>query len=160
MNSAEHTTLASWYLGELGGEARFLALAASSSDRARARKWETLAALEQETARRIAEVLATSQDPLPTENTDDDYAKTRIADLSNRPWHEQMSWLRDIAAEALEEMTREAAQLSLEMRPLVDYALAHERALVEFSIRELAGNENDSLQCVHRLLEPQSPQLR
>lgn len=150
MNSEQHAILASWYLGELGGEAMFLAMASRSPDRAR--KWEVLAALERETGRRIRTALATSQAPLLTESAGD-AAEARIGELSDRPWTDQMCWLRGIADEALEEMTREATSFPSEMRQLVEFVLAHEQALAEFATRELAGDEDDSLGAVHRLLE-------
>jgi hypothetical protein len=129
----------------------FLALAASCPDRERARKWEALAALEHETAGRIAKVLGAGQAPLPSGVDGNDEGEARIAGLSGRRWDEQMTWLKDIAADALESMSREAALFPSEMRQLVEFVLAHERALVEFATRELAGSDNDSLRAVHRL---------
>ena len=56
-----------------------------------------------------------------------------------------MHWLERIAADALEVMAREAGTLPAELATTSAWVLDHERALIDFARRELAGATTHSL---------------
>ena len=145
-------TLHEWYRGEVGGEALFLALDVAATDRNQAAKWRTLAALECATKQLLASAIMQLDGQLPASQPDPDLAPDRVAALAGQSWPELMHWLERIAADALEVMTREAGTLPAELATTGAWVLDHERALIDFARRELAGATAHSLDCAQAML--------
>jgi hypothetical protein len=146
--------LLEWYRGELGGEMLFAGLAAAAADPACAAKWNVLAELEHATGQRLAEaIVASGGRSLSAAGDQAHDAVARIDSLRGLGWPQLMTWLHGIAVDALESMTAEARSLPPQFASLVECVLAHERALVEFADRELAGDEPNALAAVRVLLE-------
>ena len=146
------TTLDEWYRGEVGGEALFLALAAVAADAGCAAKWRTLAALERATKERLEQSIRSLGGTLPDPSPDPDLARERVAALQGKAWPELMRWLEQIAADALEVMTRESVSLPASLNSTVAWVLDHERALLDFARHELAGDGVRSLARAHDML--------
>jgi hypothetical protein len=145
-------TLREWYLGEVWGEAAFLALAGEARDDASAEKWRGLARLELATRELIgASIRALGGTPPPIE-PQPDLTERRVRELAGKPWRELMQWLERMAAEALDVMTRESAALPAQLAPTVTWVLDHERALLEFAHHELAGDGARSLDRARAML--------
>ena len=145
-------TLREWYLGEVWGEAAFLALAGAARDDATAEKWRALAALELATRERIAaSIRALGGTPPPIE-PQPDLTANRVRELAGKPWSDLMQWVERMAAEALDVMTRESAELPALLAPTVTWVLDHERALIEFARREFAGDGTRSLDRTREML--------
>jgi hypothetical protein len=143
--------LVDWYRGEIGGEALFLTLAERSHDAKRAEQWRTLAALEAATRDRLGAALAGLGREPPSALPDPDLAPRRIAELSGLDWRELMRWLERIAIEAHDAMAVDARALPAALAPVADWVLEHERALIDFAIRELTGAD-DPLQHARSML--------
>ena len=150
-------TLHEWYRGEVGGEALFLALDVVATDREQGAKWRTLAALECATKQLLASAIMQLDGQLPTSQPDPDLAPERVAALAGKSWPELMHWLERIAADALEVMTREAGTLPAELATTGAWVLDHERALIDFARRELAGATANSLDCTQAMLARAAP---
>ena len=145
-------TLHEWYRGEIGGEALFLALDVAATDRNQGAKWRTLAALECATKDLLASAITQLDGRLPPPQPDPDLAPERIAALAGKSWPDVMRWLEHIAADALETMASEAGTLPAELATTSAWVLDHERALIEFARRELAGATAHSLDWARALL--------
>jgi hypothetical protein len=143
--------LEDWYVGEVGGEATFWVLA-QRSEPEHARKWLALAEVESQVAGRLAAVMASRNRSIPGCAQDVDRARDRCDALRGRSWPELMLWLRELAADALDEMRADAARLPAELIATGDLVVAHERALVEFADLEIAGRGTESLRRVQDFL--------
>ena len=146
------STLHEWYRGEVGGEALFLLLDAAATDRNHGVKWRTLAALECATKELLESAIRQLDGQLPPSEPDPDLAPERVAALAGKSWPQLMHWLERIAADALDVMTREAGALPPELATTSAWVLDHERALIEFARRELAGASARSLDSTQAML--------
>jgi hypothetical protein len=144
--------LLEWHSGEVGGAAFFSALAQGTDDPGLARKWLTLAQLEQCVAGRLRTVLqargvqvpATAADRLRGLKSAQEYANLEWRDALNRLQTELLGFVRDF--EAAE------SRMPEDIVPLAQFVTEHERALLEFVTRELAQDGLHSLDRVLRLL--------
>jgi hypothetical protein len=145
-------TLREWYLGEVWGEAAFLALAGAARDDVSAEKWRGLAALEVATRERIGRSIRELGGTPPPIEPQPDLTASRVRELAGKPWPDLMRWVERMAAEALDVMTRESVSLPAQLAPTVTWALDHERALLEFARQELAGDGARSLDRAREML--------
>lgn len=154
--------VAEWYCGEVGGAALF-GLLASRAAPTDALKWQALKAVESRMNQRLAETLNIRGVPLPDTSHLAQRAHQRCEPLRNLSWNDSMHWLHEIADAALVRMRSDAATLPAELAAVGDLVVAHEIALLEFALRELAPSEAArSLQPIedfmaHTAPKPQGP---
>jgi hypothetical protein len=142
------------YLGEVYGEALFETLAASESDGSRRGKWEVLARLERQTKERIQQFLDRACIPVPELPESARKGKDDARHLARVGWPDLMRGFRRELERFVAEF-REAENLDRsggELYDLLRRITAHEEALLQFVLRELAGGEDDSLDAVRELL--------
>ena len=131
--------LGDWYTGEVGGEALFWRLAELAPPDA-AGQWLALAAVEGRVAERLLHVLLGHDLPVPSTEASLEWARSRAEATARRLWRDQMTWLGEIAEEALDSMRRDAAALAPPFTAIASLVLRHEELLVEFAERELSGD--------------------
>jgi hypothetical protein len=144
--------LLDWLHGEVEGEKMFNALADAASTPTQTAKWRALAALERATAARLAQALSAAGITDVPDPGLDAYVAERIRDVVRIPWLAQMTWLHEIAMDALAGMSADAGRLPAALRPLGEFVSAHEQALIDFAALELEDREADSLAAVRELL--------
>ena len=141
------------FQGEVYGEALFRTLAERCDTQSRARKWRALERLEVETQRAIADALDRCGAAARPDAEQIELGVRHGEERSRVPW---LALLRDFRAEleALvgklergEKLARTAAEADVLRR-----ITAHERALLEWAVRELDGRA-DSLEPVYAMLE-------
>jgi hypothetical protein len=138
--------------GEVYGEATFAGLAEGTSDAEQRYKWRVCETLERETK----ELLARELEQRGTRATESPERREQGAALGRRlaavPWAMLMKGLRPELAKFVaeyEEAERSAPAAGAE---LARYITRHERALLEFVDRELAGRAAESVAPVVALL--------
>ena len=145
------------YQGEVYGEALFRALAEQETNEQRREKWRVLEQLERETKERIRPAVAelgatTEEDPARIKEGEDLAAR-----LAAVPWGDLMKGFRSELERFVSEFEKAEALAPPGGVELLRDITRHEKALLEFSVREIEGHEAHSLEPVLALLrEPTS----
>jgi hypothetical protein len=147
----EDAVLTAWYVGEVGGEALFSALAKWGAPEV-ARKWLALAEVEAAVASRLEAVLASRHLPIPRIDDAERRAQKRCEAVAGASWEHTMRWLLTLADNALTRMKVEAERLPAELATIGSLVVRHEIALVTFAELELAGNEVHALRSIETFL--------
>ena len=137
--------------GELWGKAFFEQLAVSTDDADHRAKWQVLAALEEATGNRIAPLIADDSD-LPSASVNQSVEST-VEVYQNLPWHEAMARMMIILDPAIERFRALLAQAPVEDRDVMQILVDHEVALKQFAERELAGDNDISLDPVRAVIK-------
>lgn len=151
-------TLVQRHDGEVYGEGVFAGLAETCADEARRYKWRVCEALERETKQLLARELG-ARGRSALESSD---RRKQGEELGRRlgavPWEPLMKGLRPELAKFVSEYEADEARAPANGLALARHITTHERALLEFVDRELAGRADDSVAPVLALLaEPPSP---
>ncbi len=144
------------YQGEVYGEALFRALAEREGHAERRQKWRTLQQLERETKERIRPAVAelgatTEEDPARCKEGEDLAAR-----LAAVPWDDLMKGFRTELEKFVREFEKAEELAPPEGAELARDITRHEKALLEFAVRELEGREAHSLEPVAALLRGSS----
>jgi hypothetical protein len=147
------TYLEERFQGEVYGEALFRTMAELAEDPERARKFRVLEQLERQTKERLLPALREAGGS-GAENPE------RVRDgeklggsLAKAPWIDLMRGFEQELRRFVEEFERAEALAPAGQEMLLRYVTAHERALLEFAIRELeTRSAADSLEAVLELL--------
>ncbi|HVQ89338.1 MAG TPA: hypothetical protein VMT88_14265 [Actinomycetes bacterium] len=87
-----------------------------------------------------------------------DVAQLDLERTKNQPWSQLLRWISADAATALDDylqLDELTNACSDDVRSVADDVIAHERAIISFCVKELAG-EIDSLREVRALVQPAS----
>jgi len=141
------------YRGEVAGEAFFTALAQQMAEPEHARKWRTLARLEQFVANRLRAVLEAEGVRIPAIEPDWQRGLRSAKEYAALSWPEALDRLLPELDRYVREFEASESRMPKNLLPLAQFVTAHERALVEFVTLELAQQGADSLAAALRLLE-------
>ena len=138
------------YQGEVTGEVLFATAAEATTDPDHRRKLEVLAELERKTREACAPAMV--RHGLPTDPDPQTVADARLLGeaVAQMSWSEFMASFAPITAEFLV-LYRRIGQVSPADSAESDLLVAHENALAEFALRELAGATDDSLELIEAL---------
>lgn len=139
------------WLGERFGEVFFTAMAQHAADEPMQSKWRQLAELERVTGARMAALLEAHGERAETEERIEvsDEVLSRYTDV---PHIEAMHHMRDVVEKAIVHFDQLLAVAPDEDVPAVRFLVEHEQALMTFVDCEIAGDAEDSLKDVERLL--------
>lgn len=140
------------FQGEVLGEALGAVLADKAQDPTQQQKWRCLEQLERETKERIRAVLQALG-----ENMEEDPAKREEGrvwgeSLATLSWAEAMAKLKPALEKYIRYFEKNEQLAPAEGQAIVRHITRHERALLEFTIRELEGQPADSLAPIQQIL--------
>ena len=153
MNDDYVTYLHECFQGEVLGEALGTALAESASDPDHRRKWRAFERLERETKQRIRVALEARGETVHEDPTRFAEAAKWADRYGAMPWDEAMSALRPVIEKYVRYFEKREAQAPADGRDVARAITRHERALLEFTVRELGGQSETSLEPIIRLLD-------
>lgn len=141
------------FQGEVLGEALGAALAESAQDPDHSQKWRFLEQLERETKDRIRAALGALG-----ENVEEDPAKksegeTWAAKIASQSWSETMTKLKPALEKYIHYFEKHEKLAPTDGLLIAQQITQHERAWLEFTIRELDGKTETSLEPITRLLD-------
>ena len=137
--------------GEQWGKAFFEQLAEATEDADHHAKWKVLAELEEATGNRLAPLIADDADPASAARTR--RVEPAVAAYSQLPWLEALAQMMTILDPAIERFRKLLAMAPDEDRETVQILFDHEIALKRFAERELAGDQQTSLDPVRAVIE-------
>jgi len=144
--------------GEVYGEAIFATMAETSADAAQRYKIRVLEALERETKQVIARALEARGVRVEESAERWKQGEEFGHKLARVPWELFMKGFRPELARFVAEFESAEASAPLDDRALARHITDHERALLEFTDRELAGRAADSAEPVLAfLVNPPEP---
>lgn len=141
------------FQGEVLGEALGAALATSASDPDHRRKWRAFERLERETKERIRQALEARGETVREDAHQRTEATKWAARYGAMPWNEAMAALRPVIEKYVRSFEQREAQAPADGRDVARAITQHERALLEFTVRELDGRSETSLEPIVRLLD-------
>ena len=141
------------FQGEVLGEALGAALAESASDPDHRRKWRAFERLECETKERIRMALEACDETVREDPQQRTEAEKWAARYGAMPWDEAMAALRPVIEKYIRYFEKREAQAPADGRDVARVITRHERALLEFTVRELDGRSEASLEPIVRLLD-------
>lgn len=144
--------IADAYHGEIGGEAVFGAMAEARSNPEEAHKIRVLERLERETKERLEREMvalgrATSPDAEAVEAR-----RSLGAQLGAAPWLDLIRAMQPELERFVETFRKAEALAPAGREDLARHVTAHEQALLDFCVAELAGEGEKSLDSVEKLL--------
>lgn len=142
------------WLGEQFGQRFFLEMALASSDETMSTRWKTLSQLEEVTGNRMAEVLA-FWDAAPSGSEFVDISPEIVEQFTGVSHQEAMQKMKTRVEEALLRFDHLLAIAPDQDIAAVQFLVDHEQALLTFVNRELAGDADNSMADVERLLSNQ-----
>lgn len=140
---------AAW-VGEIQGELFFDTLARAEVGAPR-KKWETLAALERVTGRRMATVLRARDVALAPPGAGGQLLAAAQA-YATLPFAEAVSSMRPILLTAIDKFEALLAQAPAAEREAMQFLVDHERAILNFVDLEAAGHGDASLDAARALI--------
>ncbi len=140
------------WLGEQFGEIFFNKLAAHTNDDDLKLKWQRLAQLEHVTGNKMADLLATHDEPATT-NEVIDVDDTVLAPYRDGTHQASMQHMKEVLEKAIVRFDQLLAVAPEEDIPAVQFLVQHELALLDFVECELSEAPDRSLQEVNRLLD-------
>ena len=156
--SAYETYLEERFQGEVYGEALFRTMADLCGDPERARKLRVLEQLERETKEFLHPAVREAGWPGEESAERVSEGESLGAQLAKAPWPDLMRGLQKELERFVGEFEHAERLAPSGKRNLLRHVTAHERALLEFATRELAGGEGiDSLEPVIALLRSSPP---
>lgn len=139
------------YQGEVLGQAFFETLAESAPNPTARQKWQTLARLEAATKDRLRPcVVGMGRAPTPDPNRIEQ-GEAAAASYEGMDWETQVRSMQPVLVRAIASFEESEQRAGDAYREVAAALTAHERALLTFTERELAG-EPDSLAEVEALL--------
>ena len=141
------------FQGEVLGEALGAALAESASDPDHRRKWRAFEQLERETKERIRLALEAQGETVRKDPQQFAEAEKWADRYGAMPWDEAMSALKPIIEKYVRYFEKREAHAPADGMDVARAITRHERALLEFTVRELGGHSETSLEPIVRLLD-------
>ena len=151
MPSDYRTYLEERFQGEVFGEALFRTLADRCKDPERARKLRVLEQLEHETKEFLRPAVREAGYPGREKPERISQGEAQGAALATVPWQDLMRGLQQELSRFVADFERAEDLAPPGNESVLRHVTAHERALLDFAIRELDGSD-DSLQSVIALL--------
>jgi len=141
------------YQGEMLGEIIFDQLLGSFPEPEQQRKVAAMLQLETETKARLRPAMLAQGLELAEPEGLRPQALEIAASLQGKTWPDTLNAIRDIVVSALVRYEAIAQSAPTAFKPVADYMVEHERALLIFTDEELAGNTNTSLDCITSQLQ-------
>ena len=141
------------FQGEVLGEALGAALAEAAQDPAHSQKWRFVEQLERETKDRLRtalEALGESVEEDPEKRTE---GKSWAAGLARLPWSEAMDKLKPALEKYIRYFEKHEKTAPSDGLAIAQHITRHERALLEFTLREIEGKPDRSIEPIERLLD-------
>lgn len=141
------------FQGEVMGEALGVALAEAAQDPVHSQKWRFVEQLERETKGRIRatlEALGESVEEDPEKRAEGKSWGERFAKL---PWSEAMDELKPALEKYIRYFEKHEKTAPPDGLAIAQQITRHERALLEFTLREIEGQTDSSVEPVERLLD-------
>lgn len=141
------------FQGEVLGEALGAALAESASDPDHQRKWRAFEQLEPETKERIRLALEARGETVREDPQQFAEAEKWADRYGAIPWDEAMASLKPVIEKYVRYFEKREAQAPADGMDVARAITQHERALLEFTVREIGGQSETSLEPILRLLD-------
>ena len=141
------------FQGEVMGEALGVALAEAAQDPVHSQKWRFVEQLERETKGRIRaalEALGESVEDDPEKRAEGKSFGERFAKL---PWSEAMDKLKPLLEKYVRYFEEHEKTAPPDGLALAQHLTRHERALLEFTVCEIEGQPDNSVEPIERLLD-------
>ena len=141
------------FQGEVMGEALGVALAEAAQDPVHSQKWRFVEQLERETKGRIRaalEALGESVEDDPEKWAEGKSWGERFAKL---PWSEAMDKLKPLLEKYVRYFEEHEKTAPSDGLALAQHITRHERALLEFTVCEIEGQPDNSVEPIERLLD-------
>ena len=141
------------FQGEVMGEALGVALAEAAQDPVHSQKWRFVEQLERETKGRIRaalEALGESVEDDPEKRAEGKSWGERFAKL---PWSEAMDKLQPLLEKYVRYFEEHEKTAPPDGLALAQHLTRHERALLEFTVCEIEGQPDNSVEPIERLLD-------
>ena len=141
------------FQGEVMGEALGVALAEAAQDPVHSQKWRFVEQLERETKGRIRavlEALGESVEEDPEKRAEGKSWGERFAKL---PWSEAMDELKPALEKYIRYFEKHEKTAPSDGLAIAQHITRHERALLEFTLREIEGQTDNSVEPIERLLD-------
>jgi hypothetical protein len=141
------------FQGEVLGEALGATLAEAAQDPAHSQKWRFVEQLERETKGRIRtalEALGEAVEEDPEKRTEGKAWAERWAKLS---WSEAMDQLKPALEKYIRYFEKHEKTAPSDGLAIAQHITRHERALLEFTLREIEGQTDSSVEPIERLLD-------
>ena len=141
------------FQGEVMGEALGAALAEAAQDPVHSQKWRFVEQLERETKGRIRaalEALGESVEEDPEKRAEGKSWGERFAKL---PWSEAMDKLKIELEKYIRYFEKHEKTAPSDGLAIAQHITRHERALLEFTLREIEGKPDSSVEPIERLLD-------
>ena len=141
------------FQGEVMGEALGVALAEAAQDPVHSQKWRFVEQLERETKGRIRavlEALGESVEEDPEKRAEGKSWGERFAKL---PWSEAMDELKPALEKYIRYFEKHEKTAPSDGLAIAQHITRHERALLEFTLREIEGQPDNSVEPIERLLD-------
>ena len=141
------------FQGEVMGEALGVALAEAAQDPVHRQKWRFVEQLERETKGRIRaalEALGESVEDDPEKCAEGKSWGERFAKL---PWSEAMDKLKPLLEKYVRYFEEHEKTAPPDGLALAQHLTRHERALLEFTVCEIEGQPDNSVEPIERLLD-------
>lgn len=141
------------FQGEVLGEALGTALVEATQDPDHKRKWRYFEQLERETKHRIRLALEARGETVE----EDPQRLTEAQEWADRygamSWNDAMAELKPVIEKYVRYFEKGEARAPADGLDIARQITAHERALLEFTVRELDGKPDTSLEPIARLLD-------
>lgn len=141
------------FQGEVLGEALGAALAESASNPDHRRKWRAFEQIERETKERIRLALEARGETVREDPTQFAEARKWADRYGAMPWGEAMATLKPVIEKYVRYFEKREAQAPADGIDVARAITRHERAMLEFTIREIGGYSETSLEPIVRLLD-------
>ena len=141
------------FQGEVIGEAFGVALAEAAQDPVHRQKWRFVEQLERETKGRIRaalEALGESVEEDPEKRVEEKSFGETFAKL---PWSEAMDKLKPVLEKYVRHFEEHEKTAPPDGLALAQHLTRHERALLEFTVCEIEGQPDNSVEPIERLLD-------
>ena len=141
------------FQGEVIGEAFGVTLAEAAQDPVHRQKWRFLEQLERETKGRIRAALEAIGESVEEEPEKRAEGKSFGETFAKLPWSEAMDKLKPVLEKYVGYFEEHEKTAPPDGLALAQHLTRHERALLEFTVREIEGQPDSSVEPIERLLD-------
>ena len=141
------------FQGEVIGEAFGVALAEAAQDPVHRQKWRFLEQLERETKGRIRAALEALGESVEDDPEKCAEGKSFGETFAKLPWSEAMDKLKPVLEKYVRYFEEHEKTAPPDGLALAQHLTRHERALLEFTVCEIEGQPDKSVEPIERLLD-------
>ena len=141
------------FQGEVMGEALGVALAEAAQDPVHSQKWRFVEQLERETKGRIRAALEALGESVEEEPEKRAEGKSFGETFAKLPWSEAMDKLKPVLEKYVRYFEEHEKTAPPDGLALAQHLTRHERALLEFTVCEIEGQPDNSVEPIERLLD-------